>query len=135
MESVLPKLTHSSICPTKSKHPIPLHKPYKNLTHALAPFIHPKVLSHTPHHQKPYPHTHTHKKHSRKVLGVPFHHSSEYIDCLAVSVFFSLFSLPWLQASVTVKNRGGAISNDRMVAPSHFGCKQRLLKLNHIWIP
>ena len=45
------------------------------------------------------------------------------VDCLAVSVFFSLFSL---QASVTVKNRGGAISNDRMVAPSHFGCKQRL---------
>ena len=41
------------------------------------------------------------------------------IDCLAVSVFFKLFSL---QASVTVKNRGGAISNDRMVAPSHFGC-------------
>ena len=54
------------------------------------------------------------------------------VDCLAVSVFFSLFSL---QASVTVKNRGGAISNDRMVAPSHFGCKQRLLKLNHIRIP
>ena len=54
------------------------------------------------------------------------------LDCLAVSVFFSLFSL---QASVTVKNRGGAISNDRMVAPSHFGCKQRLLKLNHIRIP
>ena len=33
------------------------------------------------------------------------------LDCLAVSVFFSLISL---QASVTVKNRGGAISNDRM---------------------
>ena len=41
------------------------------------------------------------------------------VDCLAVSVFFGLFSL---QASVTVKNRGGAISNDRMVALSHFGC-------------
>ena len=58
--------------------------------------------------------------------------SRQFVDCLAVSVFFSLFSL---QASVTVKNRGGAISNDRMVAPSHFGCKQRLLKLNHIRIP
>ena len=58
--------------------------------------------------------------------------SAVFVDCLAVSVFFSLFSL---QASVTVKNRGGAISNDRMVAPSHFGCKQRLLKLNHIRIP
>ena len=46
-----------------------------------------------------------------------------------------LFSLFSLQTSVTVKNRGGAISNDRMVAPSHFGCKQRLLKLNHIRIP
>ena len=54
------------------------------------------------------------------------------VDCLAVSVFFSLFSL---RASVTAKNRGGAISNDRMVAPSHFGCKQRLPKLNHIRIP
>ena len=30
----------------------------------------------------------------------------------------------------SVKNRGDAISNDGMVA--HFGCKQRLLKLNHI---
>ena len=42
------------------------------------------------------------------------------LDCFVVSVFFILFSL---QASVTVKIRGGAISNDLMVAPSHFGCK------------
>ena len=42
------------------------------------------------------------------------------IDCFAVSVFFVLFSL---QASVTVKIRGGAISNDLMVVPSHFGCR------------
>ena len=54
------------------------------------------------------------------------------IDCFAVSVFFIPFSL--LQASChSVKNRGGAISNDPVV--THFGCKQRLLKLNHIRIP
>ena len=59
-------------------------------------------------------------------------HAKVTLDCFAVSVFFMLFSL---QASVTVKICGGAISNDLMVAPSHFGCKQRLLKLNHIQIP
>ena len=47
------------------------------------------------------------------------------LDCLTVSVFFSLL----LQASVTVKNSGGAISNDRMVAPSHFAASQSLFSL------
>ena len=37
-----------------------------------------------------------------------------------------LYSLLIAGLCHSVKNRSGAISNDRMVA--HFGCKQRLLK-------